>query len=51
MLRLAGVLIVLLGLCNPAFAVNPDEVLDDPVLEQRARELSVGIRCLVFPLI
>jgi cytochrome c-type biogenesis protein CcmH len=47
MLRLAGVLIVLLGLCNPAFAVNPDEVLDDPVLEQRARELSVGIRCLV----
>ncbi len=30
-----------------AFAVNPDEVLDDPVLEQRARSLSTGIRCLV----
>lgn len=30
-----------------AFAVNPDEVLDDPVLEQRARSLSIGIRCLV----
>ena len=30
-----------------AWAVNPDEVLDNPVLEQRARELSVDIRCLV----
>lgn len=32
---------------TPALAVNPDEVLDDPVLEQRARSLSTGIRCLV----
>ena len=31
----------------PAFAVEPDEVLDDPVLEQRARDLSQGLRCLV----
>ena len=31
----------------PAGAVNPDEVLDDPALEQRARDLSVQIRCLV----
>ena len=30
-----------------AIAVNPDEVLDDPVLENRARELSIEIRCLV----
>ncbi|MEM6304992.1 MAG: cytochrome c-type biogenesis protein [Pseudomonadota bacterium] len=30
-----------------ALAVNPDEVLDDPVLEDRARELSKGLRCLV----
>ena len=30
-----------------AYAVNPDEVLDDPVLEERARALSVQIRCLV----
>ncbi|MDJ0614902.1 MAG: cytochrome c-type biogenesis protein CcmH [Rhizobiaceae bacterium] len=30
-----------------AHAVNPDEVLDNPILEQRARELSVNIRCLV----
>ena len=30
-----------------ALAVNPDEVLDDPLLEKRARALSVNIRCLV----
>lgn len=28
-------------------AVQPDEILDDPVLENRARELSKGLRCLV----
>lgn len=31
----------------PAWAVNPDEVLADPVLEARAREISKGLRCLV----
>lgn len=30
-----------------ANAVNPDEVLDDPALEQRARNLSTKLRCLV----
>lgn len=30
-----------------AVALNPDEVLDNPVLEERARELSKEIRCLV----
>lgn len=30
-----------------SFAVNPDEILDDPVLEERAREISKGLRCLV----
>jgi cytochrome c-type biogenesis protein CcmH len=30
-----------------AFAVQPDEVLKDPVLERRAREISSGLRCLV----
>ena len=30
-----------------AQAVQPDEVLQDPVLEERARELSKGLRCLV----
>ncbi|WP_020594565.1 cytochrome c-type biogenesis protein [Kiloniella laminariae] len=30
-----------------AFAVEPDEVLDDPVLEARAREISREVRCPV----
>ncbi|SPH17704.1 Cytochrome c-type biogenesis protein CcmH [Defluviimonas aquaemixtae] len=34
-------------LAAPAFAVQPDEILDDPALEARARELSKGLRCLV----
>ena len=32
---------------TPAFAVLPDEVLDDAALEARARDLSKGLRCLV----
>lgn len=31
----------------PVYAVQPDEILDDLVLEERARELSKGLRCLV----
>ncbi|MBB6180842.1 cytochrome c-type biogenesis protein CcmH [Pseudorhizobium flavum] len=31
----------------PALAVNPDEILADPVLEERARNLSVNLRCMV----
>ncbi len=30
-----------------AGAVEPDEILDDPVLEARARAISAGLRCLV----
>ena len=30
-----------------AFAVQPDEVLDDPALEARARDISQGLRCPV----
>lgn len=30
-----------------AWAVNPDEILADPVLEKRARDLSAGLRCMV----
>ena len=36
-----------LMLAAPAGAVEPDEMLDDPVLEARARALSQEIRCLV----
>ncbi|MCW5715528.1 MAG: cytochrome c-type biogenesis protein CcmH [Bauldia sp.] len=31
----------------PALAVQPDEMLADPVLEARARALSAELRCLV----
>ncbi|WP_244310655.1 cytochrome c-type biogenesis protein [Pseudovibrio ascidiaceicola] len=37
---------VLLG-TPAAYAVNPDEVLKDPVLEERAREISKEVRCVV----
>ncbi|MCG6901129.1 MAG: cytochrome c-type biogenesis protein CcmH [Rhodobacter sp.] len=40
-------ILMLCLLAAPVFAVQPDEILDDPVLEQRARELSRGLRCLV----
>lgn len=30
-----------------AFAVQPDEVLRDTVMEKRARDISAGLRCLV----
>ncbi|GHB19393.1 cytochrome c-type biogenesis protein CcmH [Pseudovibrio japonicus] len=30
-----------------AYAVNPDEVLQDPVLEERARVISKEVRCVV----
>ena len=32
---------------SPAFAVDPQEQLQDPKLEARAREISAGLRCLV----
>lgn len=44
--KLALVLCLLLN-ALPAFAVNPDEVLSDPRLEARAREISTHVRCLV----
>lgn len=36
-----------LFLATPALAVLPDEILDDPALEARARALSQELRCLV----
>lgn len=41
---------LILALCiiaAPARAVQPNEMLDDPVLEDRARDISAGLRCLV----
>jgi cytochrome c-type biogenesis protein CcmH len=40
-------LVLALLLMTPALAVGPDEILPDPVLEQRARDISAGLRCLV----
>ena len=34
-------LLALSLLASPALAVQPDEILSDPVLEARAREISV----------
>lgn len=39
--------LVLVLLSLPVAAVTPAEILDDPVLEARARELSKDLRCLV----
>lgn len=41
------VLTFILLFASAAWAVEPDEVLDDPVLEQRARDISANIRCVV----
>lgn len=40
-------LILCLIVAAPAWAVQPDEVLDDPVMESRARDISAGLRCPV----
>ncbi|MGB0958764.1 MAG: cytochrome c-type biogenesis protein [Halocynthiibacter sp.] len=47
MIIVKRVFLILLLLTGPALAVQPDEILDDPKLEARARELSKGLRCLV----
>ena len=39
--------LILMLLSGPLWGVEPDEFLDDPVLEERARDLSQGLRCPV----
>ena len=39
--------LALLLVATPALAVEPDEVLDDPALEARARDISDELRCPV----
>ncbi len=39
--------LILCLLAAPLAAVQPDEILDDPALEARARALSEGLRCPV----
>ena len=45
--RLSAAVFLLAAFLTPAHAVQPDEVLKDPVLEHRAREISAELRCLV----
>jgi cytochrome c-type biogenesis protein CcmH len=42
-----SILLVLLVCATAAGAVEPDEVLSDPVLESRARAISANLRCVV----
>ena len=48
-MRCFALLTLLLALLAPgaAFAVQPDEILKDPALEARARQLSEELRCMV----
>ncbi len=39
--------LILCFLASPVFGVEPDEVLDDPALEERARAISAEVRCVV----
>ncbi len=43
----AAMICLVLGVSAPALAVQPDEILKDPALEQRARALSRELRCMV----
>jgi cytochrome c-type biogenesis protein CcmH len=47
MKRLGAIFLLLSLSIAPAQAVQPDEILSDPALEARARDLSTGLRCLV----
>jgi cytochrome c-type biogenesis protein CcmH len=42
-----AIMALVLAFGTPALSVQPDEILADPVLEARARDLSGGLRCLV----
>lgn len=47
MRRALTLILFLAASAGPAFAVTPDEILDDPALEARARALSAQLRCMV----
>ena len=44
MIRIA---LILIFFATSVFAVEPDEILSDPVLETRARDISTNLRCVV----
>ncbi|MEM1386899.1 MAG: cytochrome c-type biogenesis protein [Pseudomonadota bacterium] len=45
--RWSAALLACLLVATPLAALQPDEILDDPALEARARALSKELRCLV----
>jgi len=47
MSNLRKLVFLLIVLATPVWAVQPDEILSNPVLEARARDISQGLRCLV----
>jgi cytochrome c-type biogenesis protein CcmH len=47
MRRAAAILGLALIAAGPVRAVQPDEILPNPALERRARDISSGLRCLV----
>jgi len=47
MMRRLLLVLMLVFAAAPALAVNPDEILADPRLEARARNLSAQLRCMV----
>ncbi len=47
MRKLFTILMLVLTITSPVLAVEPDEMLKDPALEARARNLSENLRCLV----
>ena len=46
-MRFVLALLATLFIGTAVHAVQPDEVLKDPALEQRARKISAGLRCMV----
>jgi cytochrome c-type biogenesis protein CcmH len=48
-MRRFALILLLVTLAAPVFAVTPDEILKDPALEARARHISQGLRCMVCP--
>ena len=47
MIRSLAALAACFLLAFPALAVQPDEILPDPALEERARDISKDLRCVV----
>ena len=41
------IFILLISICTTVIAVEPSELLENPLLEERARQISKDLRCLV----